>query len=125
MGSQPDTTDVVAEPIEVAEDLAHFHRDIRPDLPGIDGYVVAEAILVAVMLAGDAVRNGAPSVLLRVRPLGDNRVRVEVTCRRPSRTGPPAHRGRGRLLDQVSERRGVSESTDGRTTIWADLTPSR
>lgn len=118
---QSDAEDVVAQSIEAAADLVRFRTDMRRFLSGVHEDVVAEAILVAVMLAGDAVRDGAEAVQLRLRRLADRRrLRLEMTYLQPQALRLPPHGYRARILDQLSDARGISRDGD-LTTIWFEF----
>ncbi len=91
---------------------------MRSFLSGLDELVSGTAILVAVMLAGDAFRYGTPPVSLRLRLVADGCcLRVEVEDHGWAR--PYGYRAG--FLDRIASRQGLARTDDGMTMIWAEI----
>ncbi|WP_410968799.1 hypothetical protein, partial [Salmonella sp. SAL4444] len=79
MSESPAGDPVIALLIEGALDLGRVRQHVRLFLAGVEEPAVADAVLVTVMLAGDAYRFGDPPVTLRLRLLDSGaRLRIEV-----------------------------------------------
>lgn len=116
------TTDrVIEQPIGGAPDLVRLREQVLAFLSGVEENIVTDAVLVTIMLAGDAFRYGRPPVVLRLRHLRDrDRLRVEVEDRRrvPSERVPDSYRAG--ILDRIASTRGTKQA-DGITTSWAEI----
>ena len=104
-----------------APDLVHLREEVLTFLSGVEEHIVTDAVLVTIMLAGDAFRYGEPPVSLRLRHLVDRGcLRVEVDDHRslPSRHATDGYRAS--ILDRIASSRGM-EQADGVTTCWAEI----
>jgi hypothetical protein len=112
----------VTLPIDGAADLGYVRQHVREFLAGVGDYAVADAVLVVVMLAGDACRSSRSPITVRLRRLG-SRLRVEVAHHGVKRRRP-TEEYRAVVLDRITDIRGI-EHRDGGTTTWAEvvLTP--
>jgi hypothetical protein len=119
--TRADPDRVLERQIEGAPDLVHLHQDVRGFLSDAHDRTITDAALVVVMLASDAVRHGAPPITLRLRRSpGRGYLRVEVDDHRPVGADPVSEACRIRLLDRMTNARGVA-SGDGTTTTWAEI----
>ena len=112
----------VTLPIDGAAELGYVRQHVREFLAGVGENAVADAVLVVVMLAGDACRSSHAPITVRLRRLGP-RLRVEIAHRGVKRGQPPEDY-RAVVLDRITDIRGI-EHRDGGTTTWAEviLTP--
>jgi hypothetical protein len=102
-------------------DLERIRDDVRAYLADVEDDAAADAVLVVVMLAGDAWRHGTPPVTVRIRRSTDStRLRVEVDDHRPAQRGEQPADYRVNLLDRMTTKRGV-EHAGGTTTNWAEI----
>jgi hypothetical protein len=106
-------------PINGALDLGYVREHVRAFLSGVEEPLVADAVLVAVMLAGDACRYGIPPVTLRLRRAADGAaLRIEVDDQRNGAPDLPDDYRTG-ILDRISNARGLENN--GGTTTWAEV----
>jgi hypothetical protein len=111
---------VISLLIEGALDLGRVRQHVRLFLAGVAEPAVADAVLVTVMLAGDAYRFGEPPVTLRLRLLDSGAsLRIEVDHDPARSTGTPAG-SRAGILDRITSARGVDRG-DGHTITWAEI----
>ena len=107
--------------IDGALDLGYVRQHVRDFLSGIAEPAVADAVLVVVMLTGDACRRGNPPITVRLQRLTDDaRLRVEVVDNLRVPADPPAEDYRSVILDRITDSRGVDMHDDG-TTTWAEV----
>ncbi|MFL6145387.1 MAG: hypothetical protein ACJ72N_26445 [Labedaea sp.] len=112
-------------PSNGALDLGYVREHVREFLADVDENAVADAVLVVVMLTGDAYRHGIPPVTVRLcRPADRHLLRVEVDDHRREPEEPPAEDYRSVILDRITDSRGVNQRDDG-TTAWAEVVLSR
>jgi hypothetical protein len=114
---------ILVQHVEGGPDLVCLHRSVHSFLCQIDDLVVAEAILVTVVLVGDAFRYGVPPVILGLRFLADRcRLRIIVDDQQPFSPGSRPRRDRGGgLLDRLASDRGLGPTGNGGTRAWVDL----
>ncbi len=118
---QPGAGHLIEQPITGAPDLVHLRQEVLTFLSGVEDYIVTDAVLVTIMLAGDAFRYGRPPVTLRLRHLTDRGcLRVEVEDHRPTSWERVADGYRASILDRIASTRGMEQS-DGLTTSWAEI----
>jgi hypothetical protein len=110
---------VIAQPIEGAPDMLHLRQEVLEFLADVDENIVSDAVLVTIMLAGDAFRCGVRPVTLRLARSADDRLRVEVEDHQQDRPDPPDGY-RMSLIDRLASARGI-EHGDGTTTFWAEI----
>lgn len=118
---QPDSDLVVALPATGSPDLVCLPRAVRDFLAGLDGHRVAEAMLVATVLVGDAFRYGRPPVSLRLERTVGTCLRIEVEDHRPLSPNARPFGYRARLLDGLGCRQGLGLSDAGGTRAWAEM----
>jgi hypothetical protein len=112
----------VTLPIDGALDLGHVRQHVREFLSGVPENAVADAVLVVVMLTGDACRHGDPPITVRLRRVAaERRLRVEVNDQRRDPEEPVGEDYRSVILDRITDTRGVRHRDDG-TTTWAEVT---
>jgi hypothetical protein len=112
----------VVLPMTGTPDLVQLPQEARGFLTGLNKYLVADAVLLAVMLGGDAFRYGRPPVSVRLQRLADARcLRIEVEDRRPWSPNARPFGYRARLLDRLAHRRGLEPSERGGTRTWAEI----
>jgi hypothetical protein len=112
---------MIEQPITGAPDLVHLRQEVLTFLSGVEEFIVTDAVLVTIMLAGDAFRYGEPPVTLRLRHLADRRsLRVEVDFHMSadSKSAPDGYRAS--ILDRIASSRGTEQS-NGITTSWAEI----
>jgi hypothetical protein len=112
---------MIEQPITGAPDLVHLRQEVLTFLSGVEENIVTDAVLVTIMLAGDAFRYGKPPVTLRLHHLADRGcLRVEVDDHRsaPSDRVPDGYRAN--ILDRIASTRGTEQS-NGITTSWAEI----
>ena len=118
--SPADGDPVIALVIEGALDLGRVRQRVRMFLAGVQEPAVADAVLVTVMLAGDAYRFGEPPVTLRLRLLDSGAsLRIEIDHDPARTTGTPPSSRTG-ILDRITSARGV-DHRDGHTITWAEV----
>jgi hypothetical protein len=117
---QADAERDITLPIDGALDLGYVRQHVREFLSGVPENAVADAVLVVVMLTGDACRHGDPPITVRLRRVaGEARLRVEVDDQRRDPEEPAADY-RSVILDRITDTRGVKHRDDG-TTTWAEV----
>jgi hypothetical protein len=112
---------VIEQSITGAPDLVQLRQEVLTFLAGVQEHIVTDAVLVTIMLAGDAFRYGKPPVTLRLRHLTDRRcLRVEVEDHRRLPSARVADGYRASILDRIASARGM-EQYDGITMSWAEI----
>jgi hypothetical protein len=112
----------VVLPIAGTPDLVQLPQEARGFLAGLDEHLVVNAVLVAVMLGGDAFRYGRPPVTLRLQRLpSDHCLWIEVEDCRPLSPNARPFGYRARLLDRLACRCGLEPSDRGGTRTWAEI----
>jgi hypothetical protein len=112
---------VIEQPITGAPDLVQLRQEVLTFLAGVQEHIVTDAVLVTIMLAGDAFRYGKPPVTLRLQHFTDRRcLRVEVDDHRRKPSERTADDYRANILDRIASARGMEQS-DGVTTSWAEI----
>jgi hypothetical protein len=118
---RPGADHVIEQAITGAPDLVQLRQEVLTFLAGVEEYIVTDAVLVTIMLAGDAFRYGKPPVTLRLHHLTDRgclRVEVEDHRRLPSKRVADGYRAS--ILDRIASARGMEQS-DGITMSWAEI----
>lgn len=111
---------VISQPIDGAPDMVHLRQEVLEFLSDVDENIVSDAVLVAIMLAGDAFRFGVRPVTLRLRRQDDSRLRVEVEDHRQGPAEPTSDGYRMSLIDRLASARGI-ERGEGTITFWAEI----
>jgi hypothetical protein len=112
---------VIEQPITGAPDLVQLRQEVLAFLADVQEHIVTDAVLVTIMLAGDAFRYGTPPVILRLQHFTDRRcLRVEVDDHRRLPSDRVAVGYRASILDRIASARGMEQS-DGVTTSWAEI----
>jgi hypothetical protein len=108
-------------PVDGTLDLGYVRQHVRGFLADVGENAVADAVLVVVMLTGDAYRYGTPPITVRLcRPQNEQMFRVEVVDHRLEPGEPLAEDYRSVILDRITDTRGV-DLRDGGTTTWAEV----
>jgi hypothetical protein len=112
---------IIDQRIDNVSDLVNLHQEVRVALCGTKGHVIADAALVVVMLGGDACRYGKPPVTMRMLRSPDRgHLRIEVDDHRPDTAEPTPEDYRSRLLERMTDARGVDRQA-GVTTTWVEI----
>ncbi|HET9141502.1 hypothetical protein [Actinophytocola sp.] len=120
MSESPADDPVIALLIEGALDLGRVRQHVRLFLAGVEEPAVADAVLVTVMLAGDAYRFGDPPITLRLRLLDSGaRLRIEIDHDPANRSGSRMG-SRTRILNRITTARG-QERQGAHMITWAEL----
>jgi hypothetical protein len=112
---------MIEQPVTGAPDLVHLRQEVLTFLSGVEENIVTDAVLVTIMLAGDAFRYGEPPVTLRLWHLADRRaLRVEVDYHLAGDAQSVPDGYRASILDRIASSRGTAQA-DGTTTSWAEI----
>jgi len=91
------------------------------------GTIVDDAALIAAELLANAAQHGSPPVVVCVRPVGEGKVRIEVSDASPRSPVRPTlstgnMTGRGlALVEALSDRWGVDRDGESGKTVWSEL----